>query len=410
MGVDFSLTNFFENIIDFTSGCTEPAAIAYNSSIAGDYLQKDASNIKIKIDNLTYKNAFRVKIPNSDGKKGTKWAFLFGFLISEPSLKLEIFNLLDEKKIEKAKKLKDKIEIEIENIDKPHLYIETVAKNKKKKIRVITKTDHTNTAVFLNGEIDKDFDRKIEDNGKNIPEKWFDYRNWESMINKVYSNKKLLEKFKKGAEFNLNAAKEGKKYIHNTDDYGVSGAVYSRMNGDSIPVMSCAKSGNKGLTSIIPVIKKGEKLNVSEEKKIKAGILSYMVSGLFSAKFGNISSICGCIYAAGCGIIAGSLYLEDRINLFFDCYKNYMASVAGIFCDGAKGGCAMKTSNTVLFADKAIEYVEKNFIISPEDGYLGKNLIETIENLKSYNKYFKLFDKNTIEILEKKKKKVDKCK
>ncbi|TYB31591.1 MAG: hypothetical protein FXF47_03065 [Candidatus Mcinerneyibacterium aminivorans] len=404
MDKKYSINEFFSNLIDFTSGCTEPAAIAYNASIAGDYLKNKVNKCVVKIDSLTYKNAYLVGIPNAKGYKGSKWAYLFGYLIAEPSLKLEIFKEMKKEKIEKAEKFLEEVDFNIEIVEKPYLYIETEAESPDNRISVVTTKEHTNIKVYINEEIDRRKPIEKEEVELQYPAEWFDHDNWEDLVERIYSsNNDAIKKFKTGINYNLEAAEKGDKYINFTEDYGVAGAVYSRMNGDDIPVMSCAKSGNKGLTSVIPVVKKAQKLKVSEAKKVKSAILSCFIAGIISEKFGTVSSICGCVYAAAVGVIAGSLYLENKLDLFFDSFQNYISSTAGVFCDGAKGSCAMKTSNSVLFADKAISFAKNGFVVSFEDGYLGNSFVDTLENLKSYNKYFKKFDKKTIQILNNKK-------
>lgn len=85
------------------------------------------------------------------------------------------------------------------------------------------------------------------------------------------------------------------------------GAIYARMNGDSIPVMSCAGSGNKGLTCMIPVVAHVRNNQLGETQELKGVMVSILLTVLITSRFGEVSSVCGAQYAAGAGIIGGLL-------------------------------------------------------------------------------------------------------
>ena len=127
-----------------------------------------------------------------------------------------------------------------------------------------------------------------------------------------------------------------------------------------------------------------------------------MITSAVTSKFGSVSSICGVVYGAGAGILAGILYLKNELELFHGAYKDYAGGVAGIFCDGAKGSCAMKAATAYYMAQKAIQFAENNFVMSDMDGYLEDSFLTTVKNLQKYDKHFKKFDLETIKILEEK--------
>jgi L-cysteine desulfidase len=121
------------------------------------------------------------------------------------------------------------------------------------------------------------------------------------------------------------------------------------MHGDTIPVMSVSGSGNKGLISIIPPAQYGAGKGASQEEVEKSVLLSTLVTMLITYKFGSVSSICGGVYGAGPGAMAGLLYLDKSLDCFFDAFRNYISSICGIFCDGAKGSCALKATPKTAF-------------------------------------------------------------
>src|SRR6056297_415454 len=380
------LEKYFIHNIGTSYGCTEPGAIGYNISHAGKYL-KNIKNLNVEIDKLTYKNAFNAGIPNGKDFKGTKWALIFGFHIGNPELKLEIFNDLKNIEIKKLKTISKKINYNLKIVEKDDLYIKTETTDSEgNSVEVLTYKNHD---LNKNTGMKKDFLRK-----------YYDHDNWEESIEKMYESKNIKELIDKIIKTNMEVFHAGKKYFKNLNDFGLGGAVFSRMNGDFIKVYTCYGSGNKGLSASIPVINYANKLNVPIDKKRKAVLLSLLVTMLVTEIFGAISTVCGVVYGAGAGILAGLLYLENITNHFDEAYNIYISGVGGSFCDGAKGSCAAKAINAVSMAVNTLGMIKQEFFFDHRDGYLGSNFYETINNLYRYNNSMKLFDSKTIDILD----------
>jgi L-cysteine desulfidase len=80
---------------------------------------------------------------------------------------------------------------------------------------------------------------------------------WPALVDDLAMDAELRQVVKQGIAYNMAAALHGQQYIHaegNEMERLVMGAIFALMNGDPIPVMSCAGSGNKGLTCMIPVV------------------------------------------------------------------------------------------------------------------------------------------------------------
>ncbi len=228
----------------------------------------------------------------------------------------------------------------------------------------------------------------------------YNWQNWENMIEVAVQDETLRKTLEKGIRCNAEAARYGKTHLDGDRDDLVSGAIFSRMTGDPIMVMSCAGSGNKGLTSIVPVLAVAERENADPEKRLKAVTLSALVTSLVTARFVAVSSTCGVLYAAGAGLVSAFLYLENRLKLFPAAYRNYISAVAGAFCDGAKGSCAMRGSSAVQNALKAVQFTKQGFQMKDTDGFLGHSFRETLDNLLRYNSAVSEFDIHTIQILQ----------
>ena len=381
-------------MIEFSLGCTEPAAIALNCAYLSQQI-KGAEKIEIEIDKMTFKNAFGAGIPNSNGLSGARWAALLGYLISDTSKGLEIFSLLSEEVVKEAKETKIKLEIRLS--DKKQLFIKSKANKGDEYAEVVTKRTHTGISqITKNGKIvlkkqDSKIDEEIE-----FEKDLYDCKKWEKIVDELYESESIRKRIRKAVDVNMKAAEYAKRYSNNDRLFG---AVYARMGGDNIEVASCAGSGNKGLTAIIPVVSFGRKLRKDETDIQKASLLSCFITAIVTSKFGFVSSECGVVHAAGVGVIGGILYLKGKMNLFFDAFKNYIQGVAGVFCDGAKKGCSSKALLAENMALKSIELAEEGINQSEKDGFLGRNFYETINNMFKYDPYFKLFDRETIEIL-----------
>ncbi len=387
-------------MIEFSLGCTEPAAIAYNTAHLGKYI-KNAESISVEIDRMTFKNAFAAGIPNSNGLTGTKNAALLGYLISDTTKELAIFQMITDKILNNLKKANIKVNVQL--AEKKELYIHSFAEDKKgNHAEVLTRKTHTGiTEIKYNGEfIFKKKAKKLDDEIE-FEDELFDSARWTETVESLYKDSELRERIRRAIDVNLDAISYGKKYLEPQINPAF-GAIYARMGGDNIEISSCAGSGNKGIVAIGVVSYLAKKMNKSEEDTVKAVILSCLITSLITSKFGFVSSECGVVHAAGVGLIAALLYLDNRLNLFYDSYKNYIEGVGGVFCDGAKRGCSMKGYTASEMALKSIALARNSITAPHTDGFLGRDFRETIYNLLQYDPYFKLFDRETIDILQRK--------
>ncbi len=388
-----------------TAGCTEPAAIAYCAAFAGKYLDEKPQSFSFEVDQRTYKNTFGVGIPNAGELRGSEWALLFGFALGCPDKKLSIFSDLNADIIATARDLKKQDLITTELLDLDMLFIGITVVSRHHTVEVAIQGSHTHVARLI-------VDRKvILDDGLSkvigaskdaevdpdiyLPEKWPD------IIEMVFPDESLRLRVREGIDYNMAAAEYGKKYSPGGDkaDILVMGAIYARMNGDPIPVMSCAGSGNKGLTCMIPVVVFARNHHLGEEQELKGVMVSILLTVLITSRFGEVSSICGAQYAAGGGVIGGLLYLKNRLDLFSGAYNNFISAIGGGFCDGAKGSCAMRGNVAVSTALASISHAENGFIVSGHDGFLGNTFKETLDHLARYNPLVARFEMETIGIL-----------
>jgi L-cysteine desulfidase len=395
--------------LEITSGCTEPAAIAYCASFAGKHLDEQPTQFVLKIDQRTYKNAFAAGIPHAGSRKGSEWALVLGFVTADPDKRLSLFTLLNPELINQADNLYAEELIKVELVDTEGLLIDLLVSGKNNKVHAILQGGHTRIRHLSRNDVDIEGENHSLQNSSSssfsFEKSFFNSKNWPELIESVYADVELQQTVRQGIAYNMAAAQHGQQYIPSEGSDGehlVMGAIFARMNGDPIPVMSCAGSGNKGLTSFIPVVSYSRQNNRGEETEIKAVLVSILLTTLITSRFGEVSSVCGAQYAAGAGIIGGILYLRDELQLFDGAYNNFVSSISGGFCDGAKGSCSMRGSTAVSVALAAIKHAEDGFIVSSRDGFLGQSFLETLDNLVKYNPLIAKFELETIKILKEK--------
>ncbi len=403
------MTSLIKTILDsleVTSGCTEPAAIAFCASFIGKYLGESPAEIRLAIDQRTYKNAFAAGIPGGGERRGAEWALVLGLTMACPEKRLSLFASLDADALSRADQLHAAGLIEVELIDTDGLLIHIRANGKNNSVEARIRAGHTRVDLLLvNGKaIAYEESANVQlKSAEAFGDELFDAKNWPSVIDELYEDSELQRTVRQGIAYNMAAALHGKKYVEavNTGlENLVMGAIYARMNGDPIPVMSCAGSGNKGLTCMVPVVAKARKSTMGEEKEIRAVLMSVLLTNLITSRFGEVSSVCGAQYAAGAGVIGGILYLKGRLDLFDGSYNNFVSAIGGGFCDGAKGSCSMRGNVAVSAAFNAITHAQAGFTVSGRDGFLGNNFRETLEHLSRYNPLVAKFELETIKILQ----------
>ena len=401
-----ALKDIILNSLEVTSGCTEPAAIAFCASLIGKHLGEAPRGITLTIDQRTYKNAFAAGIPGGGERRGAEWALLLGLVMACPENRLSIFAGLDSDALSRADRLHGLDMITVELVDTEGLLIHIGAEGKGKSVEARISGGHTRVDLLqVNGE-DISLDEQGPINQKVIEpfaDDLFVSDRWPAVIDELYEDGDLRQTIRQGIAYNMAAALHGKKYVEAVDsglESLVMGAIYARMNGDPIPVMSCAGSGNKGITCMVPVVSWARERTMGEEKEIRAVLMSVLLTNLITSRFGEVSSVCGAQYAAGAGVIGGILYLKERLDLFDGAYNNFVSAIGGGFCDGAKGSCSMRGNIAVSAAFNGIIHAEAGFTVSGRDGFLGNTFRETLDHLARYNPLVARFEMETIKILQ----------
>lgn len=374
-------------------GCTEPIAIAYCAAVCREQLGAEPEQIEIWVSRNIIKNVKSVVVPNTDHMKGIEVACAAGIVAAHSERQLEVLAYITAEEKVALKELAESGKIKIHVSEEPDIfYIRVFLAANGQNAEVTIRTDHTNvTSIKKNGATI--LSKPIVPEEEEAKSLWriedvLDAARYMPLDNV----KHLLER---QIEYNMAISKEGLDH-----DYGASiGKILlrrdpdslrtrarasaaagsdARMNGCELPVVITSGSGNQGITASVPVVIYAHALAASEEKLLRAVLLSDLITIYLKQGIGKLSAYCGAI-SAGCGSGAGIAYLHDCTDEQIEhAVENALAINSGIICDGAKSSCAAKIAMAVegglLGFDMAM--AERNF--EGGDGIVQETADETI--------------------------------
>lgn len=374
-------------------GCTEPIAIAYCAAVCREQLGAEPEQIEIWVSRNIIKNVKSVVVPNTDHMKGIEVACAAGIVAAHSERQLEVLAYITAEEKVALKELAESGKIKIHVSEEPDIfYIRVFLAANGQNAEVTIRTDHTNvTSIKKNGATI--LSKPIVPEEEEAKSLWRIEDVLDAARHMPLDNvKHLLER---QIEYNMAISKEGLDH-----DYGASiGKILlrrdpdslrtrarasaaagsdARMNGCELPVVITSGSGNQGITASVPVVVYAHALAVSEEKLLRAVLLSDLITIYLKQGIGKLSAYCGAV-SAGCGSGAGIAYLHDCTDEQIEhAVENALAINSGIICDGAKSSCAAKIAMAVegglLGFDMAM--AEHNF--EGGDGIVQETADETI--------------------------------
>lgn len=408
-------------------GCTEPVAIALAVSRTCEELAAPAEKLDMVISSNIFKNAYSVQIPNT-GTYGIELACVLGALLAKPGNTMEICADIKPEHVEKAKELVAAGMVSVKVLKSSGFYIECVATNANEKAHTITEDAHDNMVYYeKDGKVVVD-NRKEGEEEEAAEEGGFDVTKYGFKDFYDWANEIELEKLsfiREAIDMNMEIAKIGleKKYafgvgptIQNLIGKGmmsndVVNAVRSipaaaadfRMYGGNGSVMTFCGSGNQGISTTLPMAVFADRMGVPEEKLLRAEFMAMLMIMYMKKHVGRLSPVCGAM-VAGTGSAAGMTYMLGGTYEQIDgAIQNMMGSVAGIFCDGAKGGCAVKVAACAGEAVYAAMYAMDGSTIGVSDGINSTKAEDTAKNLaKLSHEALADVDMKVIEIMQEK--------
>jgi len=409
----FTAKDILSMEVTLALGCTEPVAIALGAAAAASLLpEKEINAIEIWLDPNIYKNAMAVIIPGSGDLQGLDTASALGAYGGDPHKGLEVLASLNDNTIKKAKQLLDENRVTVNLREELGLYVKTKITAGTDVAESLIVDLHSNiVSLRLNGE-EVQNSPLLTNRGKTGNrnplaelETWLRELTLVDILELTSSlDEEDLDFLEVGVTHNLALAEHGLKYGTGlgigkaidrllkqkllADDMATSAkrltsaAADARMGGVNLPAMSSAGSGNHGLTAILPIWAVKDFIDHDRETILRAIGLSHIITAYVKAHTGRLSAVCGCSVAAGAGATAGITYLiGGDVSHVGGAIKNIMEDLAGVICDGAKAGCAIKLNTAAGAAVQAALFSLQGINVQDTDGIIGDSTRKTIQNM-----------------------------
>jgi len=391
---------FAEKELVLAQGCTEPGAVAFAVAAAAEHSQGKVENIKIKIDGFVYKNGMSTGLPGIDNYYGNQTAAALGYFAKDPLVrKLRILADLEDK-LDSALEITDKIEFEVLESKKP-VYIEAVitADNKS---RALIKGNHDDLReVEVDGEIvyqskgEESADQELTEFDKKLKE--MNIKQLIELVEKEFSESHL-KLLKEGLKINSSISDAGKKGMgpgigekyRKRKDFSklneiaakAADGTAARMAGVASPALASSGSGNQGIfISLVSYYSAQHYFDLPEVEIFKAAMLAHLVGHYAKIYIGRLSALCGLFYAAAPGVLASLLFLAGKEDKIESGINNLISDTSGVYCDGAKGSCALKSLTAAELALRHFDLIMQDLDCYLPSGFINCSLKKTFSNL-----------------------------
>ena len=376
-----------------SAGCTEVASIAYATALSKGN-SSAPYDVELYLDHGTFKNAVAAGVP---GRKSGIMDAVAKALAAEPR---SLETLLAPAEIDKRL---FNLRVFPLKLDQIFIY----SKVNENSAIIAGKHD----AVVYNGKAFgslKDALRVAESESKYSLEDLFKddgsvmpYRKVISCSDNLVEDFEIRSLVKKALELDIELAEDGSKQIYNgysaylndgtAEEKAVkltSAAVEARMSGSFFPAMAVAGSGNQGITATLPIYVFANEKGFKEEDMLRAVLVSWLTTIYATVYLGYISPLCSVGVKGGAGLAAGLAGLLSNFDQKVSemAAINHVEALGGVFCDGAKPSCSIKTSTGVQTAFRSAELAMKGITVDYREGISGKSFEDVIKNVKEIEK------------------------
>lgn len=159
-------------------------------------------------------------------------------------------------------------------------------------------------------------------------------------------------------------------------------AAEARVLGIDMPAMSITGSGTHGIICTLPLYAYCKVLGISEELRLRATAVSYLICMYIKEYSGKLSAFCGCGIAGGTGLACALAYLmggdEEAVKA---AAQNMSASITGMICTGGNHCCCLKVMSAVDSAFNAAELAVRGVSVKAPHGILDESVEQTLQNV-----------------------------
>jgi len=353
-------------------GCTGPTVFSYVAAEARDAVGGTPLKIIIRADKDKCAKENDVGIPGTQ-VLGVKMAAALGAFAGDPKKKLEVLDSVtpEMERLAYEFSVSDNIIVE-PDWETPivGIYVDITVETDRGTGRAIVVKTHTNLVYkSANGKaiIDQPFDRlssildenndfmagcKIRDMydfAIQVPLDELLFLRDTIVMNRTLADAALNGEL--GKTFALSMLARGKDDMVVRAKALTAAAAEARMLGYNLPAMSCATSGNVGITASLPLISIAESLGKTEEELLRALAFSYLLTIMGKNRIGRQSAMCACMVTASFAVAGAAAMLfggnPEQIDMAIN---NTIVNVFGVVCDGARRACALKLSSATGIA------------------------------------------------------------
>jgi L-cysteine desulfidase len=431
---DSLILTILERYVVPALGCTEPVSIALAAAAASRALGCEPEHMTLTLDRYILRNAIAVGVPGTDSR-GVAVAAALGAFAGDPDRALMVIEGADPRDVARAKKFARENQVTIavkENA--PGIYIKVeITGGGHTASAVIEGTHEHLVAVEKNGTV-----LFVDEAAGEKEDTWF-----ESFSNLTIEDAERfarsvplsdIQYMAEGLELTARARdvglehKAGLGYAADLTALGSAGFIVgnviararvdaaaasgARMAGLPVPVLSSFGSGNQGIVinaAVGSVARElgyiveprntkgaGERVSIKPEHRehvLRALALAHLVTGITKVYTGILSPYCEAAVATAGAASAGCVFLLDgTADRMVNAFHLTVAATEGVFCDGAKESCALKTS---MGAGAAVEnaYLSMKDNTAPHGmGIVGDDFLGTLRNFRRLAKEIKLDD------------------
>ncbi len=411
-----SLKEFLRSEVRPAYGCTEPGAVALAVARACEEVGHDnVVSVRVEVSGSIYKNGFDVGVPGCDGARGNPIAAALAVQCGHSQYGLEVLKAVTRDDVEVAQEWVDNGRVQvIHDPDRSGVYVKAQVRSAEHVATCVIEHEHSRiTLVARDGVVlERDGSGACSGgNGASVPDMVREMSYTELLSLAEQMDDEDVEFIMEGARINREMAEYG---LSNQDYSGLGFGIglsellrqgqigddlgnairrycYSasdaRMSGALLPVMSSAGSGNHGITAILPVLLTGERLGKSETHIARAIAVSHLSTSFVKSRIGRLSSVCGCVVAAGAGAAAGLAWLMGGgPKQAVAAMQIVLAETAGMVCDGAKESCSLKVGIGGAEAyTAALLAMEGRGVLRPQ-GIVDSRIEQTAENIAQLNR------------------------
>ncbi|MBR2671842.1 MAG: serine dehydratase subunit alpha family protein [Oscillospiraceae bacterium] len=410
------ITELLKKEIAPATGCTGPTAYALASSCCARYMTARAERISVAVSPAYLKMGFGVATPGTT-RTGIEIATAAGLTGGDPDAGMQVLKGITKEQLLEAEKIADSGIISVRGEPgRRGVYVRTEIVTANETVSAVVENTHDGiSSVCLDGEPVFEApavyeEKRIEDEPERLTledvlsyaeEASFEeigflldgYRMNVELAEDALKNefglgsgRALLLRSFAGREVPNNIWDDPMKYLptdlHARAGILVAAASDARMGGSKKPAMAAMGDGNQGITMLIPIGVAGELMGKSEFVTARAMALGSLMLFYVKKNIGRAAATCLCAIAASAGAAAGYGFLlgldEPAVKA---AVKNVMSALAGMICDGAKNGCALKMHvacmSALSFTELAGYGVETGF----HDGISDTTLEDAVRNI-----------------------------